>query len=932
MGALITWACVAVYAIATTFLAAQGLHSSWLLARFLRHRRSAVRRAPLRGDDVPIVLVQLPVYDERDVVERLVAAVGAFDWPAAKLRIQLLDDGSDDSVERGARAIAALRARGLDALHVHSGDRTGFKAGALAYGLALDDRAPGGAAPFVAIFDADFVPAPDFLRRTLPYALADEQCAFVQARWDHCNADVSSLTRAQALGIDGHFAIEQAARAWSGLALNFNGTCGVWRRRAIDDSGGWQHDTLTEDLDLSYRAHLRGHRAAFAVDVAVPGELPPTLEAWRAQQFRWAKGSLQTAKKLLPAVLRSPWSASRKIGAALHLTHYLVHPAILVSLLAAPFAARGLRELPALALGCGVVLLVAGLVPPLLLYAASQRVLARSFTRLAALPALMSLGTGLALSNSRAAWQALRGEASAFVRTPKNGDGRGSYRAAPAAGLGELLVGAIGLLGCAGVFVSRSWWLMPAVAVYVLGFVVQGAWLLRNRLALAAEVDTRPARSWWPLASLGTVAIGAMSGIAWLAADGVVWRAAPATFAGLGAVLGACCFLAAHHLQRARTSRGHWIVGLGTAVLLHALATALPTSDDVQRYVVEGAQRLAGQDPYTIAPAEAALPGVPVGGVNHAHMTSIYPPLMLAVHEAVVAAWCDPAAFRLLAIVAVAVLALTAVGLGLARGRPAVVPVAILWNPVLVLFATGEAHHDVVAAALLAAGLTAVAHRHERIGVLVVAAAALAKPFVVVALPFVLRATRWRNAWLAVGAAAVAYAPFVAAGSGLFASLVTFGGSMQFHGALEPLVRNVVAAIVPTQVVGPVVRVVLIAAFAVAFVWLWRRSRGQSLETVVARALALLLLCLPTLHPWYFTALVALLPFVGTGALMAWTVAAPLYWLHGTVMPVGEAWAECSWVTTAAHVPFVAWMLIEAFGPPRLRPWFVPAASAEGRA
>ena len=419
------------YGIATTFLASQGLHSLWLLRRFLRSREPAPCRPFVDADEQPAVLVQLPVFNERDVVARLVEAVGKLDWPKHRLRIQLLDDSTDDSVAIGAAAVDKLRDRGIDAAQVRRPTRSGYKAGALEYGLRVDGEHREGPAPFVAIFDADFVPHADFLQRAV----------------EHLNSDQSILTRAQAIGIDGHFAIEQAARGRSGLALNFNGTCGVWRRAAIDDAGGWQHDTLTEDLDLSYRAHLKGWRAHYDIDLEVPGELPPTLEAWRAQQFRWAKGSLQTARKLLGNIWRSSWPLAKKLGATMHLTHYLVHPSMVASMLLAPVATLWLRHAPMVAICLGIGLLAAGLCPPLLLYVVSQRSLGRSMKRLVALPALMSFGAGIALSNTRAAWQAFSGLVSPFVRTPKHGRGRSSYRAEPASGLGELTLGAIGISG-----------------------------------------------------------------------------------------------------------------------------------------------------------------------------------------------------------------------------------------------------------------------------------------------------------------------------------------------------------------------------------------------------------------------------------------------------------------------------------------------------
>lgn len=904
------------YALATLFLAAQGLHSLWLLVLFRRHRHDQLPAAAV-ADTTPDVLVQLPVFNERDVVARLVAAVGALDWPRAHLRVQLLDDSTDDSLAIGARAIAALQLAGIEAVQLRRGERRGYKAGALEHGLEVDARHARGPAPFVAIFDADFVPGPDFLRRALPPLLADADVAFVQGRWEHLNASASLLTSAQAMGIDGHFAVEQAGRAWSGLALNFNGTCGVWRRAAIAASGGWQHDTLTEDLDLSYRAQLGGWKARYLLDLAVPGELPPTLEAWRAQQSRWATGSLQTARKLLPDVWRSRWPVRRKIAATLHLLHYLVHPAILASLLLAPLVAPLMARLPGAAMLLGGGLMLAGLLPPILLYVTSQFALGRPLRCLLRLPALMSFGTGVAVANTRAALRAMSPHELGFVRTPKHGDGPGSYRASPATGLPELAVAGWGMLGLVNTWFGGARWIAPLLALYVVGFLLQGATLLLHRVRDLLAEDPRPMRPWWPLLPLGAVALLATAAIP--TADGT-WRQQPWTFAGLGLLLGVS-YLGALHLVRSR--RGSpasllWVAAVGIG--LQWIATGLPLADDVNRYAVEGAQILAGQNPYSVPPIDAAdAAGASLTSeVNHAEMTSIYPPLMLWAHSAAMAAWPAVQSFRLLSLLGTGALALAVIGLLVATRRPPALVLAVLWNPALVLFSTGGAHHDVLMAAALIAALAAIELRRARTGVLLASAAALLKPFAAPALPLLLLATSLRHAWIPVAAALVAYVPFAAAGSGLASSLVTFGGSMHFHGALEPPLRLLLSCCVPEAAVAAAVRVVLALGFLGGMYWLHRRTLCEPLASRVARGVALLLLCLPTLHPWYFTVLVALLPFTPSRVLATWTAAAPIYWLHGVAMPEGTPWAEWPLATALAHLPFVAWMLAEAFGPLRV--------------
>ena len=277
----------AVYAVCVLGLFVYGVNAYLMVALHLRGRRRPRSTAPPLAV-WPTVTVQLPIYNERYVARRLLEAVGALDYPADRLEIQVLDDSTDETTAIVIETAQTLAGRGLEVVHLHRRERAGFKAGALAAGLK---EASG---EFIAIFDADFVPPPDFLRRTLPH-FADPGVAVVQTRWGHLNRDFSLLTVAQALGIDGHFAVEQAARARSGLFLNFNGTAGVWRRTAIDDAGGWTHDTLTEDLDLSYRAQLRGWRIEYRPEIVCPAELPVLVTGFKSQQRRWAQGSIQTA-------------------------------------------------------------------------------------------------------------------------------------------------------------------------------------------------------------------------------------------------------------------------------------------------------------------------------------------------------------------------------------------------------------------------------------------------------------------------------------------------------------------------------------------------------------------------------------------------------------------------------------------------------------
>lgn len=441
MSALFYWLVLVIFIVATVALAVYGLHLYVLLYLFLRKRgenrsRQAATieayRKSTPEDRWPIVTSQIPLYNEASVAERVIRAVAGMDYAAGRHEIQVLNDSDDVTVERVDQVVRTLARRGVDIKVVRRETREGYKAGALAHGLA---QARG---EFVAVFDADFVPPEDFLRRAVPLLAVEPRLACLQGRWAHLNRDDSWMTRAQALGIDGHFAIEQGARAWNGLMLNFNGTAGVWRRSAIEDPavGGWSGDTLTEDLDLSYRAQLAGWKLDYCLDLACPAELPGDILALKSQQRRWATGSIQTACKLLPRIWRAPLGFGEKLEATLHLTHYSVSLwMLLLALVARPvvFAMIGHPLLGHWFWSMWLVVLVASLAPPLT-YAFARYSLDGRWGGLAAIPGMFVLGCGLCLSNGLAVLRGLKLRGGEFVRTPKSGSlggrARGLYRTA----------------------------------------------------------------------------------------------------------------------------------------------------------------------------------------------------------------------------------------------------------------------------------------------------------------------------------------------------------------------------------------------------------------------------------------------------------------------------------------------------------------------
>ncbi len=398
------------HALIALCLAVYGLNSFILTFLYLRHRRATVLTPPSDYSSLPIVTVQAPVYNERHVIERVIDAVAALDYPRQRLQIQILDDSTDDTTRLARARAARHRARGIDIAVLRRPERDGFKAGALAWGMS---QARG---EYVAIFDADFCPHPDFLLQTIPHFLTRPRLGLVQTRWSYLNADYSPLTRAQTLALDGHFIVEQNGRNRSGLLMSFNGAGGVWRRRCIEEAGGWTDDTLCEDLDLSYRAQLAGWESLYLPQVDAPAEVPPQIAAFKRQQARWAQGSVQTLRKLAVPILRHRrlgWG--QKAMALIHLSSYLAHPLMVLLLLVSLPLLLSPDATPLSVSGLGLMCL-----GPPLVYAVSQWELYPDWgRRLWALPLLILMGIGIAWANTRAVWRGLTRWGGAFARTPK---------------------------------------------------------------------------------------------------------------------------------------------------------------------------------------------------------------------------------------------------------------------------------------------------------------------------------------------------------------------------------------------------------------------------------------------------------------------------------------------------------------------------------
>jgi cellulose synthase/poly-beta-1,6-N-acetylglucosamine synthase-like glycosyltransferase len=474
-------------------LSGYGLHRSLLVYLVLRNKnRIPLLRRGSRPSDagnatLPRVTVQLPLYNEATVATRLLDAVSRFDYPRDRLEIQVLDDSTDETAHLVKRHVARMRASGIDAVVVRRSNRVGYKAGALDEGLKV---AKG---ELVAIFDADFIPQPEFLS-SLVGEFEDSDVGCVQARWGHLNREHSLLTRVQALMLDGHHLVENRARFAAGRLFNFSGTGGIWRCAAIQDAGGWQHDTLTEDLDLSYRAQMAGWRFIYREDVETPAELPEDLSALRAQQYRWAKGTVQTARKLLGTVLRSKLTLAQRIEAFFHLTPHFAYPLmVLLSVLL----------LPALLLSPATDLWTMALVDlPLCIgttgslaafYGMAERAQGRSaWFALRRLPTLISLGMGMAPHLTRAVWDGFQSMSGEFVRTPKKGTRAGRYSVYASLPLAELVLCAVSIASVVASVQTGHWFAAPFATMFAFGYGYVATFVVLEQTARRRAVVAQP--------------------------------------------------------------------------------------------------------------------------------------------------------------------------------------------------------------------------------------------------------------------------------------------------------------------------------------------------------------------------------------------------------------------------------------------------------
>jgi cellulose synthase/poly-beta-1,6-N-acetylglucosamine synthase-like glycosyltransferase len=467
------------YFFVLSILAIYGWHRYYLVYLYMKNKDNApAPLPPLAPEELPRVTVQLPIFNEMYVADRLIGAVCELDYPRHLLEIQVLDDSTDETTDIAELAVRRYAAKGFDIKYLHRVDRTGYKAGALEAGL---QQASG---QFIAIFDADFIPPTDFLVKTLPHFATDPKIGMVQARWGHINQDYSLLTKIQSILLDAHFVLEHGSRNRAGCFFNFNGTAGIWRREVIPDAGGWQHDTLTEDLDLSYRAQLRGWRFVFLPDLVAPAEVPVEMNSFKSQQHRWAKGSIQTCMKLLPRILRSNQPLGVKVEAFFHLSanfNYLLMSVLSILMFPSMYVrySMGWTEMMLI----DIPLFAAATMSFCNFYMVSQRELHSDWkTRLKYLPFLMSIGIGLCVNNTRAVIEAVLGKQTEFARTPKYGIERDSdewvgKKYHQSVGIQPIIELALGLYFTATVFYALAngiYGTVPFLMLFQVGFLYTG--------------------------------------------------------------------------------------------------------------------------------------------------------------------------------------------------------------------------------------------------------------------------------------------------------------------------------------------------------------------------------------------------------------------------------------------------------------------------
>ena len=806
--------------------------------------------------ELAAVTTQIAIFNELNVAERIILAVVDMEYPKGKHFIQVLDDSNDETKFLTRDLVKKLQEQGVLIELLQREDRQGYKAGALAEAMKTCQT------EYVAIFDADFIPPKDFLLKAMPHFSTEQKTGLVQARWGHLNRNASVLTRVQALGIDGHFAVEQSARDWNELYMNFNGTAGILAVAAIREAGGWQADTLTEDMDLSYRMQIHGWDTRYLVDLECPAEIPEDINAFKSQQFRWAKGSIQTAKKLLPKIMTEKVRPFKKLQAVLHMTHYMIHPLMLVlALLAYPVAVLNDFSFGPLNIGWVYMGVLFCSTAPTALYFVAQRSLGGPWLKnFSVYPALMFIGSGLCISNSRAILEALTGKVSGFVRTPKKGDKEQKHYEVklPLIPFLEIAAGIYCIWSLSGFLSSGQWMAGPFVLVYAVGFLFNGvlslvhngfirelfrvatkpyALLLSLTVALAYGCATSEAGSL--LFGLFYVSLGLMS----LA----LWRLAPQKFSG------ANIFLL-----------------LLVAVAIRVIFFEFQETDDIHRYIWEGQVQNAGYDPYILAPSSeqlTTLRGEHWEDINHKDWSAIYGPFSLLVFKGVTSVSSTVSAMKgVLVVLDLATLAILMLLL-IHKGRHLGALALYAFNPLILLAFAGEGHVDSLQMFLVMTSYLCCLKKRWAFSALFIGLAISTKFTAIIFLPFLIRRENWQWVFLAAFSAVVPAFFFEATPAQMFSSLLSFGSELRFNDSIHFLLFKIFGQGLAAWIC------VALLAFLGLVIWL---TQDSPFRGAFFCCFAFLLLS-PTVHYWYLCMLIPFLVLVPSVPAMVWSISSVFY-------------------------------------------------------
>ena len=849
------------YVLAALGLMVISLNCYVMVYMYLRRTKTAEQRRKdlwqkyeASGKELPKVTTQLPIFNEYNVAESVILKTCEIEYPKGLHEIQVLDDSTDETVDIVAKLVKRLQGEGHNIVHIHRKNRQGFKAGALAEAMDATDS------EYFAIFDADFLPPKDFLLKTVPYFLADEKIGLVQARWGHINRNASLLTRIQSLGIDGHFAIEQSARDWNDLYLNFNGTAGIWRRQPINEAGGWSWDTLTEDMDLSYRMQFAGWKTQYLIDLECPAEVPEDINAFKSQQFRWAKGSTQTAMKILPMVWKDKQAGLfKKIQAFMHVTHYFVHPLMLsLALLALPLQLYGDFSLLGVDLNWLYAAILMSSVAPSFLYTVAQKRLYPGiwWKRYWEFPALICIGTGLALNNTRAVFEALLGKESGFVRTPKKGaTNKVKYAVKlPVIPFIELSIGFYCLYSLGTYIEQEKYMVGPFMSFYTIGFLFVGTLSLIHSgfLRELGKVVISPFGLCSAACAIFCVAGGAVQSLKTDLSLFYIF------YLGVG-LAGFGMYLSYPKEDRS----AHIFMIFAMALLCRLALMDHPASDDVHRYIWEGKLQNLGYNPYELAPDSQTLVALRDDnwlGINHKDWPAIYAPVA-QLYLRVVTYFSESIAVMKASFIFFDLLAAFFLwGVLSVRSLPRKNLILYLFNPVILMAFAGQAHLDVLMVCLSCATLFFFVRGNWLLCFTTLGLAASTKYTAFLLLPFLVKKETLVYTLATLVAFITPFYFFDSPISEIMNSLFRFGSELRFNDSIHALLYGLFHDVSLTSKIA-------LSALALYAIFVFMTHQAGLRACFLATGAFLILA--PTVHHWYFSWII---PFLVLYPSKAWLI------------------------------------------------------------